>query len=277
MIYDLQKANFWKRISAFLLDIILLSIFSVGFALLISKVVGYDQKQQAYEKYIADTEEEYGIVFDITESEYNSYSEEEKAKYDAALAALNANDKAVGLYNILINLTLIMVTGGILLSYLILEFFIPLAFKNGQTLGKKVFGIALMRSDGVRINGPILFIRTILGKYAVETMIAAYILIMFFFGQADIFLVILFCLIPLSNIILLIATKTNSMIHDLLAKTVAVDFASQKIFDGPEDLIEYKTRIHREMVENQGETAFKAKLLSFDGQDYTNKNEGADQ
>jgi len=28
----------------------------------------------------------------------------------------------------------------------------PLLFKNGQTLGKKIFGVALMRNDGVRIG-----------------------------------------------------------------------------------------------------------------------------
>jgi len=44
MIYDLQRANMWKRISAYLLDAILLGMVVVGFAFLLSGVLGYDSK-----------------------------------------------------------------------------------------------------------------------------------------------------------------------------------------------------------------------------------------
>ena len=39
MIYDLQRANMWKRISAYLLDAILLGMVVVGFAFLLSGIV----------------------------------------------------------------------------------------------------------------------------------------------------------------------------------------------------------------------------------------------
>ena len=55
MIFDLQKASMWKRISAFLFDIILLVIAVVGFAFLISCIVGFDKHNtaldDAYAKY----------------------------------------------------------------------------------------------------------------------------------------------------------------------------------------------------------------------------------
>ena len=44
--------------------------------------------------------------------------------------------------------------------------------------------------------------------------------------------------------------KTNSGIHDMLASTVVVDLASQMIFDSPEDVLEYKTKIHEEEVKH---------------------------
>ena len=34
--------------------------------------------------------------------------------------------------------------------------------------------------------------------------------------------------------------------NDILANTIAVDYASQRIFDSTEDLIEYKKKIHAE-------------------------------
>ena len=42
MIYDLQRASLWKRISAFLFDAILLGIAAVLFAWCLSAALGYD-------------------------------------------------------------------------------------------------------------------------------------------------------------------------------------------------------------------------------------------
>ena len=53
------------------------------------------------------------------------------------------------------------------------------------------------------------------------------------------------------QIILLIATDTNSLIHDLLAKTVVIDFASQMIFADEEEMIAYKKRVHAEKAARQ--------------------------
>ena len=48
------------------------------------------------------------------------------------------------------------------------------------------------------------------------------------------------------QIILVVATHTNSMIHDVFAVTVVVDLSSQKIFDTAEEMLDYKKRIHAE-------------------------------
>ena len=149
-------------------------------------------------------------------------------------------------YSMVVNLTLIIASFSILAGYLVLEFIVPLWLGNGQTLGKKIFGIALMRQDGVKITPLMLFARTILGKYTLETMIPVLIVIMLLFQMIGLIGTLIIGLILLLQVILLIATRTNSALHDLLACTVAVDMASQMMFDSPEALLEYQKRISAE-------------------------------
>lgn len=252
MMYDLQKASMWKRISAFLFDGILLVVLVVALALLISWVSGYDSYMGTFDAAYAKYEQEFGVKFDIAAEEYEALTEVERAKYDAAYQALIADKDAMQAYNVLMNLLLMTVSLSFLLAYVILEFVIPLILKNGQTLGKKIFGIAVMRTDGVRVTPIILFIRTFLGKYTIETMIPVLILLMvFFFGTMGIEGVLVLIAIAIVQVVLLIATKTNSLIHDSLAKTVTVDMASQMIFDSPEEVIEYQKRVAAEKAARQ--------------------------
>ncbi len=251
MINALQKASMWKRVSAYIFDFIMLGIVIVGAALLLSGILGYDryneQLESAYDRY----EQQYGVSFDITEEEYLALSQEQKDNLQAASAALSADSVAGYAYTMMLNLTLIIITFSILLGYLLLELLVPLLLKNGQTLGKKIFGIAVMRTDGVRINSVTLFVRTILGKYTIETMIPVLILIMIFFNVVGLIGGIILLLILALQIIMMITTHTNSAIHDLISNTVAVDISCQMIFDTPEALLDYKKRLHAERVENQ--------------------------
>ena len=251
MVYDLQKASMWKRASAFLFDFIILGIVVVGLATFLSSVLGYDKYNNdmnaAYDKY----EKQYGIAFEITYEEYESMSEEDRANWDAAYDALIADKEAVYAYNMVFNLSILIATLSILLAFIILEFVIPNILGNGQTLGKKIFGLGVMRTDGIKVVGPLMFIRTVLGKFTIETMIPVIILMMIFFNAIGIAGPIIIGLILLVQVILLIATNTNSMIHDVLAKTVVVDLASQMIFDSEADLIAYKEKMHADQAAHQ--------------------------
>lgn len=251
MIYDLQKADIWKRGSAALFDFIFLVIGSVGCVFLLSLVVGFQGYSDSYQARQEVFETKYEVSFDeINDLEaYNKLSDEERATLDAAFKEFAQDDEANYLFNMLFQLTIITITFGILISYLLLEFVVPMLFKNGQTLGKKIFGLAVMRVDHVKISGPILFIRSILGKYTIETMVPIMLLLLVAFGALGGLGIIVAALIPITGIIMMIITKTNSPIHDLLANTVTVDLASQMIFDSPEALLEYKEKIHREAVE----------------------------
>ena len=254
---EIQKGSFWKRISAWLFDKILLFILAIGTATLLSLIFQYDARLNAYRDLRTSIEEKYGITFGITEQEYNSYDEAKKAKYDEAYEALNANKEAVKLYSLITNLALLIVTFSFLIAYLILEFFVPLLFRNGMTLGKKIFGLGVMKQNSVRITGPILFIRTILGKYAVELMIPAFVIIKILLGQGNILFFILLLLVPLVNLIMVIATQNNCFLHDLLSMTCVVDYASQRIFDTEQEMIDYVREQHEaEEAEEREENVF---------------------
>ena len=251
MIFDLQKASMWKRISAWLFDFILLIIAVAGFAFLLSAVLGFDKHNTALDTAYAKYEAEYGVVFDISQEEFMQKTEAEQQAWNNAYQALIQDKDAMYSYNMVINLTLVISTLAILFGYLVLEFFIPIKFGNGQTLGKKIFGIAVMRTDGVKVTAPLLFIRTILGKFTIETMIPVLICVMIFFNMIGIVGMLILGLILLVQIILMITTHTNSCIHDVLAKTVAVDMLSQLIFENEEELIAYKNKVHAEKVARQ--------------------------
>ncbi len=246
MIYDLQKAGMWKRISAFLFDNILLLVAIVGIAALLSTMLGYDKHSNtlnaAYEKY----ETQYGITFNTTQEQYNAMTEAEKANYDAAYEALTADEEAMYAYSMMVNLMLVILSGAILLAMFIFEFAVPMLFGNGQTLGKKIFGIAIMRTDGVKVSGPLMFIRTILGKFTVETMIPVIILFMMFLGTIGIIGPFIFMVLLVLQCIMLVMSKSGRLIHDYLAKTVAVDMSSQMIFDTVEEMLEFKKSVAAE-------------------------------
>ena len=246
---DLQKANLWKRISAYLFDVILLGMAVVGFAWLLSVLTGFDgytrQLNDAYLHY----ETEYGVTLDVTAEAYAAMPEADRANYDAALSALSSDRDAIYAYHMLMNLSLLITSLGFLFAYLALELAVPLAFGNGQTLGKKIFGIALMRIDGVKINPLMLFVRTVLGKYTLETMIPVLIVLLILWGSLGRLGTVILVLILLLQLVLVFATRGHSLIHDLLAATVAVDYASQMIFPSEEALLAYKEKRHAELAE----------------------------
>lgn len=248
--YDFQKADMWKRISAWLFDMILTVIVIVGAALLLSVVLDYDSYSENLQAIEAQYEQKHGLSFDISSEEYDKMDEESQKHFDDAYAEFAHDQEAVRLYGLLLNLTLIIVTFSILLGYLLMEFTVPLLFGNGQTLGKKIFGIGVMREDGVKLSPLLLFVRTVLGKFTVETMVPVMIAIMFIFGtMGTVGLVVLIGLLGV-QVVLLCATRARTPIHDKLAHTVTVDMASQRIFDSPEELLAYKQKLHAEAAQS---------------------------
>ena len=251
MTYDIQKASVTKRISAFLFDSILTGVLVVAVIWLLSAVLKYDSYSENLEKAYDTYANQYGINFEISQEEYEALTEEKRADYEAAYAALSADTEATKNLNMVFNLTLVMITGGFLVGILLIEFVMPLILGNGQTLGKKIFGIALIRQDGVKLNAMQLFARTLLGKFTIETMLPVYMLVMAFFNIMGIDGLMIIAGIWIAQLILLVVTRNNQLLHDLLAGTVVVDMASQRIFETTDDLIAYQKRVAAEKATRQ--------------------------
>ena len=248
MVYDLQTANMWKRISAWMFDIILTAILAIGIAMLFSGLLGYDKTSRQMDEIYDTYSTRYGVNFNISQSDYQTLSQEELQRYEAATDAMNADAQALKVYNQLVRLSLLVTTLGIFFALLIWEFLIPLKLGDGQTLGKKIFGLCLMRSDKVKVNNLQLFARAVLGKFAIETMIPVFILEMIFWGTMGLVGPIILFGLLIAQGVSLISTQTNSALHDLIADTVAVDRNSQMIFKTKEDLIEYQKQVAAELA-----------------------------
>lgn len=248
---DIQKASIWKRVAAWILDLILLAVLVSGVMYLLSIVLNYsrysDQVNAAYAQY----EAEYGITFEITQDAYQAMTEAERQNWDDAYAALIADEEAMQAYNMTVNLILLMTTAGILVSMLILQLLVPLLLKNGQTVGKKAFSLGVIRQDGVKMNTMQLFVRTILGQFTLETMIPVYIVLMMLWGTIGIIGPIVLFVLIIGQMICMGVTKNNAALHDLLSGTTVVDLACQKVFNSTEELVEYTKQIHAERAARQ--------------------------
>lgn len=253
MAHDLQKASAWKRISAFLFDAIILSVVTVLFAWGLSALVGYNGYHQTLMARYDAFSSEYGVDFSITQAEYDALEAGERQRVDAAWNAVAEDETAAEAYRMILSLSVVIVSLSILAGYMVTEFFVPLKLKNGMTLGKKIFGLGVMGTDGVRLRGPALFVRTVLGKYTVETMIPVLILVMIYWGVIGIVGPAIILLILVGEAAAALSTRREGfrLIHDLMAGTVEVDFASQRIFESPEEKNAFLMREAAEKAQRQ--------------------------
>ncbi len=244
MICDLQKASLLKRFSAFLLDFILIAILAVGFGWVVAKIANFDTHYNKLKSYVEEYEKN-GISIYITEEELSTKSEEVQEFHKSNIQGVKAT------FSLVMSIIFLVVSLGAFFSFLCLEFVVPLFFKNGQTVGKKIFSVGVVQVNCVKVKPVSLFVRAMLGKYAIETMVPIFVVGCFAFVEASIILVLVFVGLIILQIVLFFSTKTFSFIHDVISSTVVVDMATQMIFDSVEDMYNYKTSIHEEEVKHK--------------------------
>ena len=249
MIYDVQKAGLLKRISAYIFDVILLLVAATGIAFLLSVLFRYDATVDSHAVLQQSYEAQYGVSFDLTAEEFNAMDEGQQLYLNQAYAAFKTDPEVARLDSLLINLILLISSLSILTAYLALEFLIPLKLGNGQTIGKKIFGIAVMRVDGVRLTPMLLFIRTILGKYTLETMLPLFLIFVLTLGTMPLACILGLGILAVTQAALLLAKPLRTPIHEAISATVSVDLASQLIFETPDDLLAYKKQLHAQEAE----------------------------
>lgn len=248
MIYDLQKASFLKRISAFLLDFVLLATIACFFAFIISAITNYTGLNEEFLRYYTKYEQ----IYDINLTDGNlivTYTGEQKELYDTAMRAMNADPDVRRCWDLVRTLPIVMVSVGIFLSTLIVEFVIPLFLKNGQTVGKKVFKIGVINSNGVICTNFQLFARALLGKCAVEYMIPGIIIVMMCLGSIGIVGPLVLLALLAIQIIVFAMNGNRPFIHDLVASTAVCDLSTQKVFGSYAEMIEFKEKINKQEAE----------------------------
>lgn len=200
--------------------------------------------------YFLAYEEEYGVDLTLSAIDRAGFNKDQAKNWNKAYEKLDhafSKDLAYGARMMrIIGFTLMMVSLGVLLSMAVLEFVVPLLFKNGQTIGKKVFGIGVVHQNGVRVNTITMFIRTFLGKYAVETMVPVLLVLMLFMGNGLIAVIVMALIIALELGLFFWKKDTRPFIHDVFAKTVAVDLASQMIFDNEVEMAQFRRNAYAE-------------------------------
>ena len=254
MNYDIQRASMLKRIPAWVLDMILLLVVMTGFLVLWSRVFPVTPHVEEIDGIIAQYEQQYGGHWNIPAEEYEKMTDAEKEaaeKISLEISnAQNQDEAALALLETVAINIFAMLSLSVLCAYVILEFVIPLLLKNGQTLGKKCFGVALMRKDGVKVTPFMMFARTVLGKCTVETMIPLLSAVMLFVGIGGP-LFFLGVAVLLAQLIVPLATRSKTGIHDIMACTVAVDLSSQMIFDSLEAMEAYHAEIYADKTSDE--------------------------
>lgn len=273
MQYDFQRASLMKRLPAWILDAILLVVLGTGLAFLFLLIFDVQTPFDEYmtigkqyeQQYKAEYEAEHGKLPMYTNDEWAAMTPEEqesaqreweKLPEDQKLAAENAmneigkkvndalkqNETASKAWTTAISNFLAVLSLSVVGSYAVLEFAVPLLLKNGQTIGKKCFGVALMRKDGIKVTPFMMFARTLLGKCTVETMVPLLLILM---GLAYMGLpaTIVGLAVVLATAVLTVVTKNKTAIHDLMACTVAVDLNSQMIFNTVEEMQAHNAEI----------------------------------
>ena len=172
----------YKRAISIIIDLVVCFTFFVFFQYICSPLVNsvfhYDDLVIAYQ----DSLVKYNLArYDVNESgdvvyiEYtvgegeSSITQEE---YDSARTLFEQDADAVENAQKMNMVSLISMSLLLLLSVIPNYLIFPLLHKNGQTLGKWLMHIAIVRNDGTHVSYPRLAFRTLVGLYLCEILIS---------------------------------------------------------------------------------------------------------
>ena len=241
MYYDIQKAPVTKRIGAFLLDFMLLVILIVFATSLLTHAMNVNKHIENI-KVITDEieenkeyyEEKYQLKLDITDEEFNTMTEEEKIACNEAWSKMYNETGLTKLENKVVSLYILAITCGALIAILLTEVLVPALMKHGRTLGKRAFGLAVMRKNCVKIHPVQMVARALLGKFTICLMFPIYAIV--FYGLNSMPGKVILVVVLGAQLIAMGVSKNNAAIHDLIVGTTVVDYDSQMIYENEEEL-----------------------------------------
>ena len=226
MKYRLQKAPLGKRLAAFVFDFTVWALLAVLCSTLVNAFIKFDAYYDQMNNVYAQYGEQYGVNVTMTEEEYNAMTQEEidamNVAYETMQEAVLADENVVNMYATFVQKLIILVAVSLLTATIVLEFAIPLALGNGQTLGKKLVNIGVAHKNGDKVTSREMFMRTFFGKFSVEIIIPAFIVMMVWFGVAGLGGIAILLGIAGTQAMLVLATPQRRAFHDMVSSTYVV-------------------------------------------------------
>lgn len=248
---DFHKAKPIKRLAAYVIDLILLVAITAGVWYAIYSATDYNACDKEFQSYIDQYAQKHGVDLNIPSNEIQNYPEEVQKKYNEALLDLNDDKQAMSVYAQKAKINLLAAMVGLFAAYVILEVMIPLIFKNGQTVGKKIMGLCVMHKYHVRVGFMQIIYRSILGKYFIETLIPVEMLILKNYGVLGTTASLIMAIIAMTQGFIVLMSQANCGIHDKLFNTVVADFKKQHIFDNWDERFDFEEAYEKEMAERE--------------------------
>lgn len=281
--YEIQKASFGRRFLAFIIDLAILLALATFVNRVVSKPIvnnalGYSAIEAKHDQNIlefgfARIDPDSGKVVlinfaldeekdnfealiqrhgpDLVAANLGTYDEEEgkyvllgdiESQMNKLKRLLYLDGETEKLVNKMTFLKIVESSFSIFVSLLLVYLLVPLLFKNGQTLGKKLIRLAIISKSGLTLKPINYILRVLVGFYLIEIV-----------G-----LIILYNLAPtlalyyfIAMIAVIMFTKNNRSIHDLISGTVCVDLDAQYLIDTFEEKATAQKEEYRQYIQAQ--------------------------
>lgn len=249
-----KPAKMMPRISAALIDFLLIYVFVYAITFLITKTPLGTMYNEAYTTY-NDLYNSYIVQMNLGSfvdssgtsviSLITSYTSADVALFNSTVMAdqvfIDSMNKALNIYFI-INLIAITVVESIFL------FVIPFFNKRGQTVGKIIMGLGVIdiRHD-MFLDKKGKAIR-FAGSFLIETV-----LLLFIFKNNNISMVTMFA--PMIVLMMIMLSQNRQALHDLISHAKVVELKTATIFDSIEEKESYDAKYLTELEFNKSKEA----------------------
>lgn len=222
-----------KRIAAFFIDLVICLLLFTGIAFVVGEAVGYTTNyEMLQEKYI-----DYGVGSIDPETNEFIFCEVEKEECKQSYELFFKDEEAMVYYDKSIELTTLILTISVFVTYLATEFIVPLFIKERSTIGMLLFKIGLVSTDGTKVEHKQLFIRFLFGKFLLATMIPIYGMIFSFFSAFGGIFGLIFALIIWGiDIGLTLFSEKKAGIANSLGSCYAYDIETGMVYDTIEEI-----------------------------------------
>lgn len=240
-IYTPRLARPIKRLAAFLIDIVMILVLFTGVMFVLSEIFDYEGMNAQLEQLYIDTK----VKLPDDKGVYQ-FCEIKDPSCEQALKNLYEMDIFYVLFDKVQSFLIYAPIVSIFFPLLILEFILPMIFKNGQTLGMKLFNIALISKNDIKVKPIQVFVRFLFGKFIINGIVPVLgVMYIFISDGAGITGAMLLLLFLIANFACYGVGQNKTFVPDALAGCYPIDTQEQIFFDTVEELAAAKAAEQR--------------------------------